>query len=47
MDSETYQGSSQNKISLSQMDAQNYTGNIEIQLRKRTIRTFTKINKEK
>lgn len=42
VDSETYQGSSQNKINLSQMDAQNYTGNIEIQLKKKNNPYFYK-----
>lgn len=42
VDSETYQGSSQNKINLSQMEAQNYTGNIEIKLKKKNNPYFYK-----
>ncbi len=42
VDSETYQGSSQNKINLSQMEAQNYTGKIEIQLKKKNNPYFYK-----
>ena len=41
-DSGTYQGSSQNKINLRQMAAQNYTGNIEIKLKKKNNPYFYK-----
>ena len=42
VDNETYQGSSQNKINLSQMEAQNYTGKIEIKLKKKNNPYFYK-----